>query len=143
MEINNNNLFGAEPPKDANGKVIPLDTETLYDLAGEAVSVESFRYLAVDEKRWVVTGYGESIGDYRAGYTDAFTLFKPDSWDKLIDDLKNAAEKNNPACAYLNPEGKTCTLCYQVLPTENCYGRAFADILSRIETLRKKSNDQQ
>lgn len=136
MEINNN-CFDVEPPKDANGNIIPLDTETLYDLTGEAISVKSFRYLAVDEKRWVVAGYGESIGDYRAGYTDEFTLSEPDSWDKLIKDLKNAGNSLNPSCGYSNPEGKK----YPSL-AENCYNKAFANILSRIETLRKKSNYQ-
>lgn len=88
MEINNN-CFGVEPPKDASGNIIPLDTETLYDLTGKAISVDSFRYSTGDEKkRWIVTGYSKSFGYYRAGYTDDFTLFEPDSWDKLIKDLK-------------------------------------------------------
>lgn len=95
-----------------------------------------------DEKRWVVAGYGELIGDYRAGYTDAFTILEPDSWDKLIKDLKNAKNSFHPTCKYLNPGDKSCSECNSSL-AENCHNKAFADILSRIETLREKSDDQQ
>lgn len=139
MEINNNNCFGVEPPKDASGKIIPLDTETLYDLAGEAINVDSFRYLA-NEKKWVVTGYSESVGNHRAGYTDTFILFEPDSWDKLIKDMKDAANSINPLCGYLNPEDKKCSECNPSL-AENCYNKAFLDIVTRTETLREKSDD--
>lgn len=33
--MSNDNWFGVEPPRDAEGKAIPLDTETLYTKNGQ------------------------------------------------------------------------------------------------------------
>lgn len=140
MEINNNNLFGAEPPKDARGKTIPFNVETLYDLTiGEVVCIDSFRYLP-NEKKWIISTYYEPLGKYNAGYSDVSFLLEPDSWDKLIKDLKSAANSLNPVCIYLNPEDKKCSECNLSL-AEDCYNKAFLDIVTRIETLRGKSDD--
>lgn len=72
--------------------------------------------------------------------TNAFLPTTPDSWDKLIDDLRNAAEGDIVACAYLSPEGEGCTKC-QANATRECTRIAFTDILSRIERLRRASDD--
>lgn len=42
--MHSDNVFGAEPPRDANGEIIPLDTETLYETDGQVFHVLAFRY---------------------------------------------------------------------------------------------------
>ena len=65
---------------------------------------------------------------------------EPDSWEKLEEDVRNAAERDIATCAYLSPDGKGCTKC-QAKATRNCTRIAFADIADRIERLRGASND--
>lgn len=137
--MSNDSWFGIEPPKDAEGKVIPLDTEVLYDRSGKALSVDVFSY-AVKRKRWVAVGTYEQPLEYKSGDTEWFSLAPPDSWEKLIDDLRNAAERDIATCAYLSPEGKGCTKC-QAKATRECTRTAFTDILSRIERLSGANND--
>lgn len=127
-----------EPPKDASGEVIPLDTDTLYDTDGQVFRVYHVRYMT-KEKRWVACGYFEHRDKCCSDDTSCFLLAPPDSWDKLIDDLRNAAERDIATCAYLSPEGKGCTKC-QAKATRECTRTAFTDILSRIERLRGVSN---
>lgn len=137
--MSSDNVFGVEPPKDANGEVIPLDTETLYETDGQVFHVLAFRY-SPKEGEWSVRGGYTGAKNGWCACTDRFLLAPPDSWDKLIDDLMNAAERDIATCAYLSPEGKGCTKC-QAKATRECTRTAFTDILSRIERLRGASND--
>lgn len=137
--MSSDNVFGVEPPKDANGEVIPLDTETLYETDGQVFHVLAFRY-SPKEGEWSVRGGYTGAKNGWCACTDRFLLAPPDSWDKLIDDLMNAAERDIATCAYLSPEGKGCTKC-QAKATRECTCTAFTDILSRIERLRGASND--
>lgn len=66
---------------------------------------------------------------------------EPDSWENLEEDVRNAAERDVAACAYLSPDGKGCAKC-QAKATRSCTRIAFADIADRIERLRGASNDQ-
>lgn len=133
------NRLGVEPPKDANGKAIPLDTETLYSTNGQVFHVNNIKYVT-KKKRWETYGYFERDFGFWEGCTNDLLLAPPDSWDKLIDDLRNAAERDIATCAYLSPEGKGCTKC-QAKATRECTRTAFTDILSRIERLRGANND--
>lgn len=54
--MSNDSCFGVEPPRDANGKAIPLDTETLYTTNGQVFQVGQFRY-SVRVNRWFVYGH--------------------------------------------------------------------------------------
>lgn len=137
--MSSDNVFGVEPPKDANGEVIPLDTDTLYETDGQVFHVLAFRY-SPKEGEWSVRGGYTGAKNGWCACTDRFLLAPPDSWDKLIDDLMNAAERDIATCAYLSPEGKGCTKC-QAKATRECTRTAFTDILSRIERLRGASND--
>lgn len=135
----NDNWFGIEPPKDANGEVIPLDTETLYETDGQVFHVLSFRY-SPKEGEWSVRGGYTGSQNGWCAYTDRLLLAPPDSWDKLIGDLRNAVEKDIATCAYMSPAGKGCTECL-VKDMKHCTRSAFADIADRIERLRGASND--
>lgn len=135
----NDNWFGIEPPMDAEGKVIPLDTETLYSTSGQVFHVEQFRYFA-KVNRWAAYGAYEHRSELWTDDTFCFLLTPPDSWEKLEEDLRNSAERSMVTCAYFNPAGKDCAEC-QSAGAENCTSSAFSDIADRIEKLRGASDD--
>lgn len=72
--------------------------------------------------------------------SDKFLLTTPDSWDKLIDDLRNSTGRYMAACAYFNPAGEDCDGC-QSAGAENCTDNAFRDIAYRIEKLRESDGE--
>lgn len=133
------NWFGVEPPKDANGEAIPPDTEVLYTTDGQTFHVNNIKYMT-KKKRWETYGYFERDFGFWEGCTDKFLLAPPDSWDKLIKDLRNAAEKDIATCTYMSPAGKGCTKC-RSMTTRNCTRNAFSDIANRIERLKGDGDD--
>lgn len=136
--MGSDNVFGVEPPKDANGEVIPLDTETLYETDGQVFHVAVFRY-SLKRREWLVSGGYTGARNGLCVETDRLLLAPPDSWEKLIEDLRNAVEKDIATCAYMGPAGKGCIEC-RSMSTRNCTRNAFADIADRIEKLRGASN---
>ena len=74
-------INGVEPPKDAEGREIPLSTTFLYHLDGKKDEVAGFVYWP-NEDRWVVIFYG-SFTHYA---TSDLLLSPPDSWEKLEHD---------------------------------------------------------
>ena len=73
---------GVEPPKDAVGREIPLDTKFLYHKNGEMSEVAGFSYLRRNNNKWTVILYG-GLQNYT---TSSLLLFPPDSWEKLEHD---------------------------------------------------------
>lgn len=137
--VSNDSGFGVEPPKDAEGKVIPLDTKVLYSQSGKVFEVEGFRY-SLKVKEWFA--YGRYRGAERSGCgeTNRYLLAPPDSWDKLIGDLRNSVGRYMAACAYFNQDDEDCDECRSA-GAENCTSSAFTDIADRIEKLRGEDND--
>ena len=137
--MSSDSAWGIEPPKDAEGRVIPLDTETLYETDGQVFHVLAFRYSTRRRKWFASGGY---TGD-RNGWcieTDKFLLAPPDSWDKLIGDLRRAVDSSGYTveCCYLDPKDEGCEKC--PAKHEQCIKCAFADIADRIEKLIGASN---
>lgn len=68
-------------------------------------------------------------------------LTPPDSWEKLLEDLKavedygNSSHLDNPTCHYLNMVGKPCDKC-KFYGRASCIGEMCADIADRIRKLR-------
>lgn len=137
--MSSDSAWGIEPPKDAEGNEIPFDTDTLYDTSGQVFYVTYFHYSPKARKWFVGGGYTGAKSSWCIE-TDKFLLAPPDSWDKLIDDLRNSTGRYMAACAYFNPAGKDCAEC-QSAGAENCTNNAFTDIADRIERLRGASND--
>ena len=71
-----------EPPKDAEGREVPLDTKVLYDRHYGKHDVRLFAYFA-NSDTWRVRFIGSS--SYFA-VSDMY-LDMPDSWEKLDEDL--------------------------------------------------------
>lgn len=105
--ISSDNVFGVELPKDANGKVIPLDTEVLYDKYENVFHVVDFRY-SPKEREWLASGGFTGPKDSWRLDTNRLLLAPTDSWERLEEDAKK-----NP-CRYFgmsedqNASCKTC-----------------------------------
>lgn len=83
--MGSDNLLGVELPKDANGKVIPLDTEIIYTTNGQVFRVCQFRY-SVRVNRWVAYGHYEHGRKSWIDSTSCFLLTPPDSFVKIAED---------------------------------------------------------
>ena len=120
-----------ELPKDAEGREIPLDTNALYLVKdGLKQNVERFTFELKDAEWSVET----NIAIYD---TEDFSLTqpdRPDSWEKLEEDLDRCI-KADSLCAYSPSE--ECSTC--VLPRDsqcNCDSLALTAIKERIRKLR-------
>ena len=83
--MSSDNVFGVEPPKDANGEVIPFDTEVLYTTNGQTLHVISIKYVTKN-KRWETYGYFERGFGFWEGCTDKLLLAPTDSFEKIAED---------------------------------------------------------
>ena len=71
-------MIGIEPPKDAEGREIPLSTKFLYSRSGRKVEVVSFIYLTQQDE------FRVAVADLLGGFaTSDFLLSPPDSWENL------------------------------------------------------------
>lgn len=131
--MGSDNWLEVEPPKDANGEAIPLDTEILYPTSGRVFHVEQFRY-SVREKRWVAYGHYAHMSKLWADNTSCFLLTKTDSWEKLEED-----ESKGP-CTYfgMREEGSVfCDRCpYGIRMTgRKCGENMVIDLVKRAKRL--------
>ena len=74
-------IQGVEPPRDAQGREIPLSTETMYFSDGRTAKVSAFEYWPY-WYRWQVKVFGY---DKHVLASDLL-LFPPDSWEQLEHD---------------------------------------------------------
>lgn len=127
-------------PKDAEGREVPLDTETLYDEYGESHRVDNFAYFpkfANTDNEWAVEFDG--VNNVRM-FASQMYLIQPDSWKKLEEDLDKCFSSNN-SCYYLSKSGECCDCT--LAPNEvgrTCDAAIFSSIKERICKLRKKNN---
>lgn len=134
-----------KPPKDAEGREIPRNTEVMYDANGKKVHITSFTYNCDVNgfwSQWKV--FSTDIRGEKDGMLPADSLYltPPDSWEKLEEDLRRGADAESyPMCKYANGEEFLCSEC-RFLRDEGCCARvnkALADILGRIRKLRSES----
>lgn len=122
-------------PKDAEGNVIPLDTECLYSYDGKKQVVLSFTYYK-KEDRWKIET------DSLITNSTFLHLTKPDSLKQLADDLDRVA--NDPemsACTYLNRDKRSCYGCkfqktnLNSFGFRNCTKLFLLDVAARVHRL--------
>lgn len=77
------------PPRDAEGKEIPLDTDVLYFKDGSEHRVAKWVLYPYEGIRWAVVFDNEVRRD-----PDVLYLTQPDTWEKLEEDLDNLVVKN-------------------------------------------------
>ena len=126
-------------PRDAAGREIPLDTTVLYDGDGNVKEVQAFDYSPV-ESMWRVL----LLDDFILFFTSDMYLTPPDRWEKLLEDLDNAAKGgDNAECLYSRREGVAagsqcygCKLYNQDYGSSECEYLAYGDIAARIRKLR-------
>ena len=134
-------------PRDAEGREIPLDTEIVYSREGNKLCIKriefsplckewTFRIVEIDGKvfrTWVLYPWQAYIEKPA----------QPDSWDKLEEDLKNAAEKASnspyvtPCCVWFNGGNRSCADCpADESPNDSCNVQLVKNIAARIRKLR-------
>lgn len=123
-------------PKDAEGREIPLDTVALYDDSGNVYSIRRFIYtndFDLNDK-WLNSWYVVT-DDYKTAKSELMHLTKPDSWEKLEDDLDRCIEESN-LCMYYNQnlDCNNCTISGN--ESRGCTSIALEDIKKRIRMLR-------
>lgn len=131
-------------PRDAEGRKIPLDTTVLYDKNDKEVVVSRYQY-------YPRVGYGYwNIKSVRNEYyrVDEVYLTPPDTIEKLLDDLDNAAKGgDNAECLYMRREdievGEQCSGCRLYMDESDleCAYLAYADIAARIRKLAEKDGE--
>lgn len=131
-------------PCDAGGREIPLDTKVLYDEKGNEQKVRQFVFPQCT-KHWVVDFESSVPFCLSRELPENYRLTSPDdSWDKLLDDLDNAAKGgDNAECLYMRREdievGEQCSGCRLYNADDvfsDCSCLAYANIADRIRKLR-------
>ena len=134
-----------ELPKDAEGREIPLDVEFLYSANGESVKPYSFTFRRYDGFCWEMHLVGAPTN--LVYDPKSFYLTPPDSLEKLLEDLDNAAKGgDNAECCYMRREdievGEQCPGCRLYEQGKDkfneCSYLAYADIAARIRKLAAK-----
>lgn len=79
-----------ELPKDADGRMVPLDTKELYDANGKNVNVTSFTFScdAYGNWRYWKVFSPDVRGDDGMLYVDGLHLIQPDSLGRIADELE-------------------------------------------------------
>ena len=128
-----------ELPKDAEGSEIPLDTALLYGkVSGEEYDVVCFNF-SPSMRQWrAELKRRDDLGIYA---TENFTLSKPDSLEKLAEDLnrmvncKRGYGYSSPSCAYTGNSGSTCDGCKLKDSSDICSVAVIKDIADRVNRL--------
>lgn len=140
--MSNDNRFGVEPPRDANGEIIPLDTETLYETDGQVFHVLAFRYSPKWREWFASGGYTGNRNGWCAD-TNRLLLAPPDSWEKLEEDAKKSA------CRYFyRPEEKDIVSCMDCKHSHQATGRPCRvnmqiDLVKRAKRLAGIEKEQE
>ena len=129
-------------PKDAEGREIPLNTTALYDKNGQEIEVSRYQYYPK-----VGPGYW-NLKSVRNKYyrQDEVYLTKPDSLEKLLDDMERAIHAPDPdtyasiTCGYFDSANIDCAECERKhdICRETCNDAAWLDIAARIDKLRRE-----
>lgn len=129
-------MANIELPKDAEGREIPLDTVALYDDDGNVHSIRRFIYtndFDLNDK-WMNSWYVVT-DDYKTAKSELMHLTKPDSWEKLEDDLDRCIEESN-LCMYYNQNLDCNNYTISGNESRGCTSIALEDIKKRIRMLR-------
>lgn len=121
---------GVSVPKDADGKVVPLDTEKLYTDKGEMVSVDSICY---GGRLWHV----RRMHSDKTYWLDSLHLRRPDSWGKLEEDVQRVKETGD-ICGYYDKVDKLCDECPALNIPGMCSATVLRDVLLRAKALAER-----
>lgn len=119
---------GVPVPVDADGKVVPLTTEVMYDDDGKERKGSICRsfILSRERDRWYFGVLGGSRG------VASLHLTRPDSWERLEEDVKRF-EDYRDACAYYDRLLDDCDGCPGNEP--DCDYFVARDVMRRTKAL--------
>lgn len=134
-------------PHDAEGREIPLDTEIVYSREGNKLCISRIEFSPLC-KEWTLLVVGIDGKIFRTWVLYPWQAYiekpaQPDSWEKLLDDLDNTAEKASssvyiaPCCAWFSGGDRRCDDCpANESPGVSCNVQLVNDISARIRKLR-------
>ena len=128
---------GVRAPVDADGEVVPLTTKVVYDDGGEELTVRLICYRQSDG------GWVAELCRPCAAVMDTlikFHLRRPDSWEKLEEDIQKVAKTDN-TCAYYDKVGKPCNGCPASDIPDLCSTIMLRDVLRRAKALAGRGED--
>ncbi len=120
---------GVPVPKDADGEVIPLDTEKLYTNGNMAIRVA---YICFIGRMW----YVKSSCNESLFLLDELHRTERDSWEKLEEDIQKVAESD--VCGYFDKVYKPCGDCPARLTQDKCASVALQDVMRRAKALAER-----
>lgn len=123
---------GVPAPVDADGNVVPLTTKVMYDDDGVEGTVQTLMFSRYDGK-WVAS---IKRGTIKTGYETALLhLHRPDSLEKLADDLGRYADDMS-SCSYFGMTiDKTCDDCPASGRWIDCASTVLKDVARRVAAL--------
>lgn len=121
-------------PVDADGEVVPITTEVMYDDDGEKREGSIYRSFiwSRERDRWY---FGVPGG---AREVSSLHLAKPDSWERLEEDVESMLR--NGTCAYFGRfERESCKGCPAFsIDNLSCSHGIVRDVLRRTKALAKR-----
>lgn len=126
---------GVPAPVDADGNVVPLTTEVMYDGDGVELTVRLICYRPSDG------GWVAELCRPFATITNTvinFHLTRPDSWERLEEDVESMLR--NGTCAYFGRPGReSCEDCQSfAIDNLSCSHVIVRDVLRRAKALVKR-----
>lgn len=125
---------GVPTPRDADGEVVPLDTEVMYDINGRKYEGSLYRSFiwSRERGRW----YFGAIGCPRG--VASLYLHHHDSWEKLEKDVSKAAGED--ICGYFGLAlNKPCSAeCPARDVSDSCAVVAVRDVMRRAKALAER-----
>lgn len=131
--------MSVELPKDAEGCEIPLDTTVLFDKDGKELCVKRIEFDPFG-KEWSFAVRIDSVSRLVVYRRPCVVYLEkpapPDSWEKLLEDLDEAASNMCCAsCTYFGEDDADCDTC-TIGDISSCDSAAMSDVASRIRKLR-------
>lgn len=129
-------------PRDAENRMVPLDTKVMYDDKG--IEYEVIGLIFGTSKYvvgWDVEGRASDSGCIYTRTLDSMYLEKPDSLKQLAEDLNRAVNYMNghvyqsASCAYMNSNDGACERCKFKKTSDTCSAAMFKDIAARVSRL--------
>ena len=140
-------MANIELPKDAEGRMVPLDTKELYNDIGVGYEVNRFMFgfdVSTHEVEWTALSYGTGDIVYRLP-VNSMHRERPDSLKQLAEDLNRVRDAHDERgkdyrdtpCDYDRDRGKYCNDCrlHNHEAGETCFEAMMDDIVSRVNRL--------
>lgn len=129
--------YGVPAPVDADGEVVPLNTEVMYDINGREYKGSSYRSFiwSRERGRWYF-----GIAEGSRGVASLY-LHHHDSWEKLEKDVSKAAGED--ICGYFGLAlNKPCSdKCPARGTSDPCAVVAVRDVMRRAKALAGRGED--